>query len=87
VLAHQRSRTETVIGSPSLRPSAPRRWTSPSFHRPRGVDHTSGFGKTSRFLTDDVQSLCDVVQRTSVVPLVGTEIHEQVTVAVDELWR
>ena len=57
------------------------------FHRPRGVDDTSGLGKTSRFLTDDVQSLCDVVQRVSVVPLVGTEIHEQVTVAVDELWR
>jgi hypothetical protein len=30
VLAYQRSRTETVIGSPSLRPRAPRRWTSPS---------------------------------------------------------
>ncbi len=57
------------------------------FHRPRGVDDASGFGKTSRFLTDDVQSLCDVVQRTSVVPLAGTEIHEQVTIAVDELWR
>ena len=57
------------------------------FHRPRGVDDTSGLGKTSRFLTDDVQSLCDVVQRVSMVPLVGTEIHEKVTVAVDELWR
>jgi DNA helicase-2/ATP-dependent DNA helicase PcrA len=57
------------------------------FHRPRGVDDTSGLGKTSRFLSDDVQSLCDVVQQTSLVPLVGTEIHEQVTVALDELWR
>src|SRR6266545_4218141 len=57
------------------------------FHHPLGVDDASGLGKTSRFLTDDVQSLCEVVQRTSVVPLAGTEIHEQVTIAVDELWR
>jgi DNA helicase-2/ATP-dependent DNA helicase PcrA len=58
------------------------------FHHPLGVDDASGLGKTSRFLTDDVRALCDVVQTNESQPaLVGTEIHEQVTVTLDELWR
>jgi DNA helicase II / ATP-dependent DNA helicase PcrA len=57
------------------------------FHRPRGIDDASGLGKTSRFLTDEVESLCELVQPTeSAPPLVGAQIHEQVTVAVDALW-
>jgi UvrD-like helicase family protein len=35
------------------------------FHRPGGVDEASGLGKTSRFLTDKVQSLCEVVHTTA----------------------
>jgi DNA helicase II / ATP-dependent DNA helicase PcrA len=58
------------------------------FHRPRGPDDASGLGKTSRFLTDDVQSLCEVVRLEEPRPLlVGGEIHDQVTVGVDELWQ
>jgi DNA helicase-2/ATP-dependent DNA helicase PcrA len=58
------------------------------FHRPRGVDDAGGLGKTSRFLNDDVQALCDVVRSTvSPAPLVGAQIHEQVTVSVDALWQ
>ncbi len=58
------------------------------FHRPRGSDDASGLGKTSRFLTNDVQSLCDLAQpQESAPPLVGAEIHDTVSVAVDELWR
>jgi DNA helicase II / ATP-dependent DNA helicase PcrA len=58
------------------------------FHRPGGLDDASGLGKTSRFLTDDVQSLCERVQPTeSAPPLVGAQIHEQVTLAVDTLWH
>ena len=57
------------------------------FHRPRGIDDANGFGKASRFLTDDVRSLCEVVQPIAAPPLVGAHIHEQVTVAVDTLWR
>ena len=58
------------------------------FHRPRGVDDASGLGKTSRFLTDEVRSLCEVLQPIdSPPPLVGAHIHQTVTVAVDELWR
>jgi DNA helicase-2/ATP-dependent DNA helicase PcrA len=58
------------------------------FHRPRGIDDASGFGKTSRFLTSEVQALCDAVQPSESQPaFVGAEIHEQVTVAVDALWH
>jgi DNA helicase-2/ATP-dependent DNA helicase PcrA len=58
------------------------------YHRPRGIDDASGFGKTSRFLTDQVQGLCDAVQLSESQPvLVGAEIHEQVTVGVDALWH
>ena len=58
------------------------------FHRPRGADDASGLGKPSRFLTDEVQSLCEVVQPVESPPaLVGAQIHERVTVSVDALWR
>jgi ATP-dependent DNA helicase UvrD/PcrA len=58
------------------------------FHRPRGSDDASGFGKTSRFLTDQVQALCDAVHPSESQPaLVGAQIHEQVTTAVDALWH
>ena len=58
------------------------------FHR-RGAAHdASGLGKISRFLTAEVQALCEAVQPSEPVPpLVGARIHEQVTVAVDALWR
>jgi DNA helicase-2/ATP-dependent DNA helicase PcrA len=32
------------------------------YHRPRGIDDAHGFGQPSRFLTDEVQQLCDVVR-------------------------
>jgi DNA helicase II / ATP-dependent DNA helicase PcrA len=58
------------------------------FHRPRGSDYATGLGKTSRFLTDNLQSLCDTVQtQEPTPPLIGPDLHDQVTVAVDELWR
>jgi DNA helicase-2/ATP-dependent DNA helicase PcrA len=57
------------------------------FHRPRGSDDASGLGKTSRFLTSEVQKLCDTENLSESDPaLVGSQIHEQVTVAVDALW-
>jgi DNA helicase-2/ATP-dependent DNA helicase PcrA len=58
------------------------------FHRPQGSDDASGFGKTSRFLTDEVQSHCEPVDRDASPPqLVAAQIHEQVSVSVDALWR
>jgi len=57
------------------------------FHRPRGSDDANGFGKTSRFLTSEVQKLCATKNLSESEPaLVGSQIHEQVTVAVDALW-
>ena len=32
------------------------------YHRPRGIDDAHGYGKPSRFLTDEVQRTCDVVR-------------------------
>jgi DNA helicase-2/ATP-dependent DNA helicase PcrA len=32
------------------------------YHRPRGVDDAHGFGQPSRFLTDEVKRLCEVVR-------------------------
>jgi DNA helicase-2/ATP-dependent DNA helicase PcrA len=58
------------------------------FHRPLGIDDANGLGKTSRFLTNEVQSVCEVLQPSEWQPmLVGAQIEEQVTVAVDALWR
>jgi DNA helicase-2/ATP-dependent DNA helicase PcrA len=58
------------------------------YHRPHGNDDASGLGKISRFLTDEVQALCELVQRDEPAPaVVGEQIHERVAVAVDALWR
>jgi DNA helicase II / ATP-dependent DNA helicase PcrA len=58
------------------------------FHRPRGIDDANGFGKTSRFLTSEVQTLCETVHPSESHPaLVGAQIHERVTVAIDALWH
>ncbi len=32
------------------------------YHRPRGVDDAHGYGKPSRFLTDEVRDTCDVIR-------------------------
>ena len=32
------------------------------YHRPRGIDDAHGYGKASRFLTDEVQRTCEAVQ-------------------------
>jgi DNA helicase II / ATP-dependent DNA helicase PcrA len=34
------------------------------YHRPRGIDDGHGYGKVSRFLTDEVQALCRRTDRT-----------------------
>jgi ATP-dependent DNA helicase UvrD/PcrA len=58
------------------------------FHQPRGASDASGLGNTSRFLTDEVRSLCEVVHASEpAAALVGEQIHEQIRVGVDALWR
>jgi superfamily I DNA/RNA helicase len=68
----------------SLRVYAPLRY----FHRPHGHDDASGLGKLSRFLSDQVQAYCDVTAPSESEPaLVGAEIHNSVSIAVDRLWQ
>jgi DNA helicase-2/ATP-dependent DNA helicase PcrA len=57
-------------------------------HRPRGRDDAHGYGRTSRFLTDEVQSLF-AVTRTGFdeVPAFGTiTAGRRIEVSVDELF-
>jgi DNA helicase-2/ATP-dependent DNA helicase PcrA len=59
------------------------------YHRPRGADDAHGYGRPSRFLTEDVRRLCDVVrpgdqQAALGVPGAGTR---RITVSVDSLFE
>ena len=68
----------------SLRIYVPLRY----FHQPLGRSDASGLGKLSRFLGDSVTACCDVTARAEPEPeLVASEIHDEVAVAVDGLWR
>jgi len=58
-------------------------------HRPRGVDDAHGYGKPSRFLTDEVQALCDVTRTglDAVAPIgaaIGPSLR-RIEVSVDDL--
>jgi DNA helicase-2/ATP-dependent DNA helicase PcrA len=57
-------------------------------HRPTGRDDAHGYGRPSRFLTDDVQAKFDI-RRTGfgAVPVFGEVTAERrVSVSVDELF-
>ena len=61
-------------------------------HRPRGIDDGHGYGKPSRFLSADVQSLCRRTDRTGLdVDPVGevgaTPAGPRIEVSVDALFR
>jgi DNA helicase-2/ATP-dependent DNA helicase PcrA len=58
------------------------------YHRPKGIDDAHGYGKPSRFLTNDVQGLCVVTR-----PVEPSHDNEQtdrrkrtITVSVDSLF-
>ena len=55
--------------------------------RNRSDDH--GYGKPSRFLTDDVQQLCDVIRPSERFPeLAGLGVkHHRIAVSVDSLFE
>ena len=59
------------------------------YHRPRGADDAHGYGKPSRFLTDDVQGLCDVVRPQEGSPELRPPGagRRQITVSVDSLFE
>jgi DNA helicase-2/ATP-dependent DNA helicase PcrA len=58
------------------------------YHRPRGIDDAHGYGKPSRFLTDEVQRLCDVHrpadQTADLTRINGTP--RRIEVSVDALF-
>ncbi len=59
------------------------------YHRPKGIDDAHGYGKASRFLTDDVQRTCEVVRADGLetgLPRSGGELR-RITVSVDSLFR
>ena len=59
------------------------------YHRPRGGDDAHGYGKPSRFLTDEVQSLCEVVRPSDepARPGMAPGARRRITVSVDSLFE
>jgi DNA helicase-2/ATP-dependent DNA helicase PcrA len=59
------------------------------YHRPKGVDDAHGYGKPSRFLTDEVQRLCDLVRPAEQQARLGALGGEprRITVSVDSLFE
>jgi DNA helicase-2/ATP-dependent DNA helicase PcrA len=58
------------------------------YHRPRGIDDAHGYGKASRFLTDEVQRTCEVVRRGEdlTAPGAAPPPARRVEVSVDALF-
>jgi DNA helicase II / ATP-dependent DNA helicase PcrA len=59
------------------------------YHRPKGNDDAHGYGKPSRFLTDEVQLLCEVVRPAEQPAQFGAAGGKQrrITVSVDSLFE
>ncbi len=58
------------------------------YHRPNGTDDAHGYGKPSRFLTDEVQERCEVI-RPSEQPMhaqASAATARRITVSVDSLF-
>jgi DNA helicase-2/ATP-dependent DNA helicase PcrA len=59
------------------------------YHRPRGIDDAHGYGKASRFLTDEVQATCDVTRKAddfAGLPRGPGELR-RISVSVDSLFH
>jgi DNA helicase II / ATP-dependent DNA helicase PcrA len=58
------------------------------YHRPKGVDDAHGYGKPSRFLTEEVQATCDVIRQADTQPAASSDPpRRQIDVSVDDLFR
>jgi len=59
------------------------------YHRPRGIDDAHGFGKPSRFLTDQVCATCDVVRPVEDLRRLPASdgSPRRIAVSVDGLFR
>ena len=68
----------------SLHIYVPRRY----YHRPSARDDAHGYGKPSRFLTDRLQALCEVVHAGDhlSVPPVNGSAPGRIEVSLDHLW-
>ncbi len=59
------------------------------YHRPRGSDDAHGYGKASRFLTDEVRATCEIVRIGDAglqAPGVRSGPLRKITVSVDSLF-
>ena len=58
------------------------------YHRPHGLDDAHGYGKPSRFLTAEVQALCEVTRPVEQLVQLdqGAEATRQIRVSVDSLF-
>ncbi len=58
------------------------------YHRPNGSDDAHGYGKPSRFLTDEVQQRCDVIRPPEQHALLGasSDAARRISVSVDALF-
>jgi DNA helicase II / ATP-dependent DNA helicase PcrA len=59
------------------------------YHRPKGTDDAHGYGKPSRFLTAEVQALCEVLRPEEQSPVLArrTELQGTIAVSVDSLFQ
>jgi DNA helicase-2/ATP-dependent DNA helicase PcrA len=58
------------------------------YHRPRARDDAHGYGKPSRFLTERLQALCDVVRPDSDdEPAAAGPATARLQVSLDHLFR
>jgi DNA helicase II / ATP-dependent DNA helicase PcrA len=56
------------------------------YHRPGGSDDAHGYGKPSRFLTDEVQQLCRVRRMLDREPVTPSKARRRIEVSVDGLF-
>jgi DNA helicase-2/ATP-dependent DNA helicase PcrA len=59
------------------------------YHRPKGTDDAHGYGKPSRFLTDELKATCEVIRPAEPTSAGGRSDlpRRQIKVSVDDLFR
>jgi DNA helicase-2/ATP-dependent DNA helicase PcrA len=58
------------------------------YHRPRGIDDAHGYGKPSRFLTDEVRRTCELIRSDERIAAARPDHPpRKISVSVDALFR
>jgi DNA helicase II / ATP-dependent DNA helicase PcrA len=58
------------------------------YHRPHGIDDAHGYGKPSRFLTDDVQRCCSIVRPPDSIDSIDPQRSQRrIEVSIDSLFE